>query len=364
MRTPIVLLLCTFACYATGQISRFPYSEHFDSVMVPALPSGWLTTTSRSLTGDFTTTHSLPPSHSNAILRTHATVEQALISPILDFTDREADSLIFYERRSSSHNSGLLVEASKDGGSTFPIEAGDTLKNPGVTSYVRRALMLPTALSHQPSVRLRWRVIGNGSGTTGTIRFDDILVTARSAFDAELRSIAIRPAVPRGGDSILASAIVRNSGTSPLARFFVDFYLDINGDSTAEPEERFAIGSADRSLEPNDSLTVDSRLYGISAGNTSIIAVVRSSGDQNPQNDTLRRGLTIAYGPSSIVINEIMYDPLSGGSEYVELFNTTAAPVDLDGWSITDVPSARTGTHIISRKPLVIGPRAIGRASC
>jgi hypothetical protein len=42
--------------------------------------------------------------------------------------------------------------------------------------------------------------------------------------------------------------------------------------------------------------------------------------------------------PSSVVINEIMYRPVSGDErdEYVELYNPSATPVDVGGWSFTD----------------------------
>src|SRR5262249_21979702 len=38
----------------------------------------------------------------------------------------------------------------------------------------------------------------------------------------------------------------------------------------------------------------------------------------------------------SVVINEIMYNPISGNGdeEYVELYNRSGAPVDLNGWQI------------------------------
>ena len=43
-------------------------------------------------------------------------------------------------------------------------------------------------------------------------------------------------------------------------------------------------------------------------------------------------------GPKAgtVVINEVHYNPSSGGIEFIELFNTTPNPVVLDGWKITD----------------------------
>ena len=52
---------------------------------------------------------------------------------------------------------------------------------------------------------------------------------------------------------------------------------------------------------------------------------------------------------SSVVINEIMYDPITGddNDEYVELFNRTGAPVNLSGWRIEDGVSFTIPTNTI-----------------
>ena len=126
MRSAIFLFLTLLSSRAGAQVHYFPYKENFDSVSVPSLPPGWMTTSNRSISGDFVTSHSIPFSESTAVLSTNATISQALVSPLFDFSGREADSLTFYERRSSSHNSGVLIEASTDGGATFPVPVSDT----------------------------------------------------------------------------------------------------------------------------------------------------------------------------------------------------------------------------------------------
>src|ERR1043166_6822003 len=113
--TFLFLFLFTFAGAIQSHSQQFPVVENLDSVIVPALPSGWTSTSSRSPSGDFVTTSSLPHSAPNALISTDATVAQVLTSPVLDFTGMSADSLKFSERRSGSHNSALLVEASIDG---------------------------------------------------------------------------------------------------------------------------------------------------------------------------------------------------------------------------------------------------------
>ena len=42
------------------------------------------------------------------------------------------------------------------------------------------------------------------------------------------------------------------------------------------------------------------------------------------------------YKKNSIIINEIMYEPSAGNSEYIELLNISGIPVDIKGWIIDD----------------------------
>lgn len=49
----------------------------------------------------------------------------------------------------------------------------------------------------------------------------------------------------------------------------------------------------------------------------------------------------VAGAQQRLVINEIMYAPSSGKPEWVELYNPTAEPVDVQGWLLYDATSAR-----------------------
>ncbi|MCX7929323.1 MAG: lamin tail domain-containing protein [Chlorobi bacterium] len=58
--------------------------------------------------------------------------------------------------------------------------------------------------------------------------------------------------------------------------------------------------------------------------------------DQRSWNDTVTTPFFIPFPRGSIVINEIMYDPLDGRSEYVELSNTTDDTLDVSGLVLGD----------------------------
>lgn len=53
---------------------------------------------------------------------------------------------------------------------------------------------------------------------------------------------------------------------------------------------------------------------------------------------TLRSRASVYAAANDVVINEIMYNPASGvdNDEYIELYNTTGSPIDLEGWCFTN----------------------------
>jgi hypothetical protein len=246
MRSLLIIALLTFSV-AHAQETAVLYVEHFDSVAIPSLPRGWIISTNRAPSGDFTTTSSSVHSIPNAVLSTNATISQWLTSPQLDFTGCNPERLEFYTARSSSHSSPLLVEASIDDGVTFSLTLGDTIRNPGSTSYALYSLPLPSSLWNQARVRFRWRLIGATGGATGTFRLDDVSVTT---------------------------------------------HVEI-------PETE----------------------------------------------------------PRALIINEIMYDPLAGQNEWIELYHRGSAPTDIGRWKISDRPTGSGSTTLtITSMPSTIQP--------
>lgn len=350
----LVLPFLLLISISDGQIRGVPYFENFDGVISPSLPAGWSTTTNRSVTGDFVTTRSTPLSDSNAVVSTNATIQQALLSPPLDFTALVAESLIFHERRSSTHNSGLIIEASLDGGSTFPFQLSDTLHNTGSTIYIRRSLKLSSFVDGQPHVTIRWRVLGNGSGVSGTIRFDDISFTARGRIDAAITRIAILPVFPSAGDTLTIVATMKNAGTEVLEQIPVNFFEDQNSDSLPQANELLEQTIVDSQVDPGDSVISQIILLGVRFGIHTIIAQAAMPRDVNRNNDQMSEFVSIGLSRRSIVINEIMYAPPSGEPEWVELYNTTSGTIDLRSWRLGN--RTLTSRYVIAGSPAPLLP--------
>ena len=320
----------------SGGNTRFPFSESFDSLTPPDLPPGWISSQDRSPgTNDFTTTASTPLSVPNALISTNATVAQFIVTPEVDFRDTVPDSIIFFTRRSSTHLADVVLEASLDGGATFPIAVGDTLINKN-DDYVRAASFLPDTLATVMSVRFRWRVIADVSGTTGTFRIDDIAIVVSVSDDLALVRTSIMPPIPGPSDPLTVTALVANAGLRPASDFTVTLFLDRNADSLATSGEQAGSTSINDPMEPGDSVGVDFTVPPLNTGMHHIIATVSAAVDGNPSNDTLLTTLAIRHAEQSLVINEIMFDPATGVGEYLELLNPGIGDIDLGGWLIRD----------------------------
>src|ERR1039458_451937 len=232
------VFFCFTQSFLAAQTSSIPYIEKFDTVVAPKLPAGWSTSVRKSSSGDFSTSASTPLSVPNSVLSTDAKAAQSLTSPVINFSGKIAGTLEFYERRTSSHNSGLCVEAVVDNDTSSAIQIGDTLKNSGTTSYVLRSLPLPSSLRGQRDVRFRWRVVGNGTGATGTLRIDNVEVTVQKRLDLALTDLSIEPENAREGEALFVYVSVANRALSGSLSFKLQFFDDRNSDSLGTKKEQ------------------------------------------------------------------------------------------------------------------------------
>ena len=348
------MVFCVF-CFNTSksQISSFPYVEHFDSVIAPALPSGWTSTTNRLSTGDFISSASSPHSTPQCLYSQNSTISQSIVSPAFDFTNRTPDKLQFYISRSTTHTSGLLIEASVDGGMTFPIALSDTIKNPGNTEYVLTSLALAASLVNQNRVKIRWRIIGGTGGTTGTFRLDDVTLTSLISYDLAAAGLLVQPTAATSRDSLTIAAKAKNFGIQSATNYTVDFFCDENNNSILEPSERFA-SVAGIPIAPSDSATIIAGHSPLKAGDYKFFSVVSFSGDEAAANDTASTLVSVGYPKGSVLVNEFMYAPAGDEPEWVELLNCSNDSVNLRNWRISD--NNVMSKSVIASSNLVLPP--------
>jgi hypothetical protein len=151
------------------------FEENFDRLTAPALPAGWYSSTARVPgTNDLVTTASSSLSPPNAVVGTNATVEQWIVSCPFPRSVVYPSVLSFMIRRSATFGARCVIEASTDGGKTFPVVVGEAPAVFPASEYQSVTMDLPTGLAAADTIHLRWHIIAGSSGTTATIRLDNV----------------------------------------------------------------------------------------------------------------------------------------------------------------------------------------------
>lgn len=166
--------------------------------------------------------------------------------------------------------------------------------------------------------------------------------SARKEIDAELKNIS----TTKMTNGIQISATIYNQGRQILNELTVKFYHDKNRDSTAQ-ETELIDSSIASTVQPLDSVTLQYNWNVQIQGMQLIIGIIEAANDLRLANNS-QIGITKNnFSPQTLVINEIMYEPLSGKSEFVELFNRTTDTIDIAEWKLMDQPSASGSRTII-----------------
>ncbi len=162
-----------------------------------------------------------------------------------------------------------------------------------------------------------------------------------------MSSLTFQPELPFDGNDVTILAKVKNIGTSSADNYSIEIYNDANFDSTADPGE-IIFSQQYSNLASGDSITANTIMNSLAAGDYQIIAKVLFTPDENPSNNQLIESFTV-YPPGNIyndvVINEIMYSPSTGEPEWVEIYNRTDSPINLKKWKFSDAASTVTITN-------------------
>jgi len=164
-------------------------------------------------------------------------------------------------------------------------------------------------------------------------------------FDIELKNVIFNPSQPKFGDNIYVEVIAKNIGKQNM-EFELVLSEDVFSDSTniVKIENSSAI-----SLNPNDSIIYKfvSQITNLTKTHSFIINV-KSEKDQNIANNTILSNISPSFNFGSVLISEIMYSPINGEPEWIELFNPNADSINIRGFSISDILTTPKLTEIIS----------------
>jgi hypothetical protein len=146
-----------------------------------------------------------------------------------------------------------------------------------------------------------------------------------------------------------------NIGRRTVDSVLVSFYSDNNRNDIPESSERIHTITIARFLAAGDSILVSESLPQLPSGGTNIIVIADWWRDENIRNNRESMFVKICFEPRSLIINEIMYDPLPDQNEWFELFNRSSQPIDLSRWTFNDKPTVSSlNSFEICSQPFVV----------
>lgn len=166
-------------------------------------------------------------------------------------------------------------------------------------------------------------------------------------YDLRIISLSIFPQIPIQGQDIQMSSTIQNNGYFTASSYLVELFNDADFDSLGSSSE-IIFSQSYSNLNPGDSIVVGAALSSISAGVYQIISRVTFNLDEDTANNKKILKFTV-YPPGNnyndLVINEIMYAPLTGEPEWVELYNRASQPINLKKWRCGDNTTLVTITN-------------------
>jgi hypothetical protein len=336
----------------TDAVQSYPWLEIFDGTR-DTLPIQWRTSYHEEIP-DAAVTSSIVHQGNHALLMSDPSREQFIILPPFDVTTGIIREIEFYERRTGTFDATMHIDISSDRGRSFRRYEG--FSHPGETAYVRRLIQPDESFADDDIVYVRFRPAGDGTGTTGTIRFDSFRVTAQLHFDIAITGLEIDPPLPVPGETVRVTVVVRNPGIEPAHGFSVSLYR-LKDETSKEYELIGTVNNAGR-LDPSEMLNIVFDVDNLPAGYSRLRAEVNFPSDLHPGNNVLEKDIFIRYPPRTLIINEIMYHTREGQPEYVEIYNPGEEAVDLLRWSIRDreTPGGHINRYILSDTSVFIEP--------
>lgn len=179
----------------------------------------------------------------------------------------------------------------------------------------------------------------------------------RKNFDLKIQSL-VAPSSINYDESLNVNLTVQNVGLNQVNKFAVKVYKDLNFDSIPSENELILSRDFQIVLNKKDSLLTKFEISNIEPGENKLIFYIDLSEDENLKNNIAMKKVDVSFPQNCIIINEIMFEPLSGYCEYIELFNRSNKPVNLKNWKFNDMRSQAGKANFIpiSSLDFIINP--------
>ena len=152
-------------------------------------------------------------------------------------------------------------------------------------------------------------------------------------YDLAIRSFTIDPLFPSKGETLQLNIVVKNPGLNPADYYSLNIFSDINLDSISQDNELINSHSGPNLIH-NDSAVYNYSIQNVDTGLKQYIVKINLDEDDDTLNNISMKRVYVSgeSGSGGIVINEIMYDPLTGQSEWIEFYNASGQQVNMKKW--------------------------------
>jgi hypothetical protein len=182
---------------------------------------------------------------------------------------------------------------------------------------------------------------------------------ARLEYDIELCPLTQKKAVIAEKIMPMLEATIRNIGKKDVDTLLLQFFGDCNRNGLMETSELICTKNIMQKIISGDSILISELFPQLNSGETNIIVNLDWWRDERVRNNSTSILVRMCYEPQSLIINEIMFNPLDGQNEWIELFNRSDQPVDLASWTINDRPTTSAATvFTISHQSMILKPGA------
>jgi len=151
-------------------------------------------------------------------------------------------------------------------------------------------------------------------------------------YELILKTFNITPSSPQPGSSVNFELKISNPARFTASNFSINIYNDVNFDGKPVASE-LVKSEIILNLNSKDSLTYTTVYTIPQSDSLQFIGKVIFLPDQDTTNNTIIKRI---FTGNKIVINEIMYDPLTGNAEWVEIYNPTDKSIMIQGWKFTE----------------------------
>lgn len=151
-------------------------------------------------------------------------------------------------------------------------------------------------------------------------------------YELILKLFNINPSSPQIGENVTFELQVYNPARLAATNFNLHIYNDINFDGIPLPSELIKSETVPN-LNSKDSLKYTTTYTIPQSDSLQFISKIIFAPDQDTSNNTVIKKI---YTGSRIVINEIMYDPLTGNAEWVEIYNPGSKNVSISDWKFVE----------------------------